>query len=302
MTASRKLAPSPANWPLRVGLLLVALTLLAAFLGPILAPHDPLERISALRVGTAWVGPPYPFGSPGFLLGSDAAGRDLFSRLLWGVRPTLMLVAIVALVRLGLGLLIGLMAGWQRGVAGRLLDGTITGASAAPVLVVALAAIAFVGIQRGLVAFIVGLCLTGWAETARQVESRTRSVRAEPYIDAARSLGASESRLLFYHTLRHILPLLGMLLAVEVSSVLMAMAGLGFLGYYIGGGVWVTVDDFVARNAAGLPELGQMLATSLEQILRPWPMVVVGGAVVTMILGFSLIGEGLRRQRFEKLL
>lgn len=296
MTASRRMAPSPANWPLRIGLLLVALTLLAAFLGPLLALHDPLERISALRVGTAWIGPPYPLGTPGFLLGSDAAGRDLFSRLLWAIRPTLMMVAMVASVRLGLGLLIGLMAGWLRGGVGRLMDGLITGASAAPVLVVALAAIAFVGIQRGLVAFIVGLCLTGWAETARQVESRTRSVRAEPYIDAARSLGASESRLLFYHTLRHILPLLGMLLAVEVSSVLMATAGLGFLGYYIGGGVWVTVDDFVARNAAGLPELGQMLATSLEQILHPWPMLVVGGVVVTMILGFSLTGEGLRRR------
>ncbi|MBP8125649.1 MAG: hypothetical protein KAZ26_23580, partial [Caldilineaceae bacterium] len=95
MTASRRMAPSPANWPLRVGLFLVALTLLAAFLGPLLALHDPLERISALRVGTAWIGPPYPLGTPGFLLGSDAAGRDLFSRLLWAIRPTLMMVAMV---------------------------------------------------------------------------------------------------------------------------------------------------------------------------------------------------------------
>jgi ABC-type dipeptide/oligopeptide/nickel transport system permease subunit len=285
-----------ANWPLRVGLLLVAITILAAILGPHLAPHDPLERVSALQVGERWIGPPYPAATPGFPLGSDAAGRDLFSRLLWAVRPTLLLVAIVASVRLGIGLIIGLLAGWLRGAPGRLLDGLITGASAAPVLVVALAAIAFVGVQRGLVAFLFGLCLTGWAETARQVETRTRDVRVQNYIDAARSLGASEGRLLFNHTLRHILPLLGMLLAVEVSSVLMVTAGLGFLGYYIGGGVWVTVDDFVARSAAGMPELGQMLATSLEQILRPWPAVVVGSVVVSMILGFSLTGEGLRRR------
>ena len=163
-------------------------------------------------------------------------------------------------------------------------------------LVIALATIAFVGIQRGLLAFLLGLSLTGWAETARYVETQTRVIRQQPFMEAARGMGAPPTHLVVYHILRHLLPLTAMLLAIEISSTLMTTAALGFLGYYIGGGAWLAVEDFVARNTAGIPELGQMLATAIEQILDPWPMVVVGSVVVLIIFGFSLLGEGLRRQ------
>ena len=109
-------------------------------------------------------------------------------------------------------------------------------------------------------------------------------------------MGAPPAHQVIYHILRHLLPLTAMLLAIEISSTLMTTAALGFLGYYIGGGAWLAVEDFVARNTAGIPELGQMLATAIEQILDPWPMVVVGGVVVVIIFGFSLLGEGLRRR------
>ncbi len=296
LPAARRVHRPPANWPLAVGALLVLLTLAAAVFGPALAPQDPLARTSVIQVGDSWVGPPYPLGTPGFLLGSDSAGRDLFSRLLWAVRPTMIMVTLIAFVRLLIGLAVGLAAGWSRGPLGRWLDHATGLALAAPVLIVALATIAFIGIQRGLIAFVVGLSLTGWADTARYVEAQTRATRSQAYIEAAYSVGASDRRILFNHVLRQVLPLAGMLFAFEVSSVLMVTAGLGFLGYYIGGGVWIIVSDFAAVSAAGAPELGQMLATSLEQILRPWVMVLVGLVVITIILGFTLLGEGLRRR------
>jgi peptide/nickel transport system permease protein len=293
---ARRTPRTARNWPLDAGALLVTLILIVAIAGPWLAPQDPMARTSALNVEGQWVGPPFPAFSSGFLLGSDAAGRDLFSRLLWGIRPTLAMVAIIAGVRLLLGLIIGVAAGYGSGWGHRVASAGIRLALTLPVLVVALATIAFVGIQSGLFAFLLGLSLTGWAETARYVETQTRVIKQQPYMEAAAAMGAPRIHLVLYHVLRHLLPLTTMLLALEVSGTLMTTAALGFLGYYIGGGAWLTVEDFVAANTAGMPELGQMLATSLEQLLNPWPMVVVGGAVVVIIFGFSLLGEGLRRQ------
>ncbi|MCO5214299.1 MAG: PQQ-binding-like beta-propeller repeat protein [Caldilinea sp.] len=291
--------PQPSrrrNWPLILGGWIVAGVVLVAIAGPWLAPHDPLARTAAVQMGDRWVGPPYPPLTAGFLLGSDQAGRDLFSRLLWAVQPTLLLVIVIALVRLVVGMAVGLLAGYAGGTFQRIVDGLIRVALLFPVLVVALAVIAFVGIQRGLLAFILGLSLTGWAETARYVETQARTIKRELYVESARSMGAGDAHLLVYHVLRHVLPLGAMLLAFEVSGTLMATASLGFLGYYIGGGAWITVEDWVARRAAGVPELGQMLATSFEVLLRPWPMVVTGGVVMLIVLGVTLLGEGLRRQ------
>ena len=274
----------------------MALVVVIAVAGPWLAPQDPMARTSVLNIDGKWVGPPFPAFSNGFLLGSDRAGRDIFSRLLWAVRPTLSLVIIIAAVRLLLGLGIGLAAGYGTGWGQRAASVATRLALAVPVLVVALATIAFVGIQRGLLAFLLGLSLTGWAETARYVETQTRVIRQQPFMEAARSMGAPSAHQVIYHILRHLLPLTAMLLAIEISSTLMTTAALGFLGYYIGGGAWLTVEDFVARSTAGIPELGQMLAAAIEQILDPWPMIVVGGFVVVIIFGFSLLGEGLRRR------
>ncbi|GAB4401626.1 MAG: hypothetical protein OHK0052_25090 [Anaerolineales bacterium] len=286
------------NLQLTLGAAISLLFVLAAFVGPQIAPRDPLEEHLILRVEDGWVIPPFPaFTVPGYPLGGDVFGRDLYSRLLWAIRPTLILVSIVAGLRLLLGLFIGLLAGWYSAPhpIGRILDMLINFALSIPVLLVALGAIAIVGPEMGLSAFIFGLCLTGWVETAQQVREQTRILRTQAYIEAARALGASARSILLGHILRQLLPLLLILLAFEISSALMTTAGLGFLGYYIGGDVWVDVSDFVARRMSGTPELGQMLATSWTNLTQPWPMVAVGTVVFFAIFGFNLLGEGLRQ-------
>ena len=163
-----------------------------AIAGPALAPHHPLKERTIIQVGTGWETAPLPaFTVPGFPLGSDFRGRDLLSRLLWAVRPTMTLVAIVTLVRLVLGITIGVTSGWSNGRAGRLLDAAISGALSVPLLMVALGAIAAVGIEIGLLAFVVGLSVTGWAETAKIVREQTRLVKGQQYVEAARALGQS---------------------------------------------------------------------------------------------------------------
>lgn len=284
------------NWPLDVGLVLVLLVGIAALLGPSLSPRDPLATNTVARVGDQWIPPPYPpFTVPGFPLGSDTFGRDLLSRLLWGIRPTMLLVTIVALLRLLMGVVVGMAAGWSTGRTGRVLEGVISAALAVPAIIVSLAVITAVGIQRGLLAFVLGLTATGWADTARLVSEQTRALREQPYAAAARAMGASGIEIAVRHVLRQVAPLLGMLLAFEAGSTLMVIAGLGFLGYYLGGAFWIETTDFAARAVSGLPELGQMLANSW-QIFKPWATVAAGTVVFAAILGFNLVGEGLRRR------
>ncbi len=283
-----------ANWTLVAGGLLALWVIAVAAVGPRLAPQDPLEEHVILQLEDGWQTTPFPVGSPGFWLGSDEVGRDLLSRLLWAVRPTMVMVGTVASVRLVLGLLIGLASGWSRGRLGRTLDAAISGALSVPVLIVALGAIAAVGVEMGLLSFIIALSITGWAETAQIVREQTRLIRDQTYIEAARALGQSDLRILSRHVLRQVMPLAWMLFAFEVSSTLMLTAGLGFLGYYIGGDRWVEVADFVARRLSGMPELGQMLATTQVRFDQPWPVFITGSAVFIIVLSFNLLGEGLR--------
>ncbi len=284
-----------ANWPLIAGLVLVTITAIIAIMGPSIAPKDPIEEHNITMIDGQWYIPPFDIGTPGYPLGSDIFGRDLYSRLLWGIRPTMIMVVIVALVRLVLGVIIGLSAGWFNGKTGRFLNGLIQVALALPVLLVALGAIAIVGVELGIWAFIIGLSLTGWVDTALQVREQTRIVKGQVYVEAANAIGTSNQQILSHHILKQITPMLLMLFAFEISSTLMLSAGLGFLGYYIGGDVWVDVEDFVARRISGNPELGQMLATSWVTLTKPWAMVAVGTTLFLTVLGFNLTGEGLRQ-------
>jgi peptide/nickel transport system permease protein len=287
---------SPLNWSLIVGGILVLAIFLLAIMGPNLAPRDPLETTVILQVDEGYLRPPYPLFSPGFPLGSDGEGRDLLSRLLWGIRPTMILVLIVALVRLVVGTLIGLIAGWSTRWPGRMSDTAIAAAISIPVIIVALGGIAAVGVDLGIWAFIIALTLTGWVETARVVREQTHIIREQIYIEAAHALGGSNVSILSRHVLHHMLSLLWMLFAFEISSTLMLVAGLGFLGYYIGGDIWVQVTDATAAAISGMPEMGQMLATVETSVTQPWALIIIGACIFVIILGFNLLGEGLRKR------
>lgn len=291
--------PRPhVNWSLLLGSLIVLLVLGVAIWGPRVAPRDPLEENSVIRVGGEWMRAPFgPFAVPGFPLGTDDLGRDLLSRLLWAVRPTMIIVTVAALARMALGTLAGVAAGWSVGRVGRGLDALIGSALAVPIFFVALAVIALLQTRWGTWAFVLGLTLTGWAETARLVRERTRIVKTQTFIEAARAVGGSDVGIVARHVLRQIAPLLWVLFSFEVSSVLLTIAGLGFIGYFVGGQVWIMVTDFVARRETGYPDLGQMLQKDYGELLTgPVETFAAGGTVFLIVLGFNLLGEGLRQQ------
>ncbi len=289
------------NWALLVGAVLVALMVLIAVFGPSLAPQDPMKENFTLAVDGNIRTPPYPpFKIEGYPLGTDRWGRDLWSRILWGVRPTMIMVTGVAAFRLVVGIVIGLLIGWAEGRKARWLDSFLSSLLSIPILIVAMIGIYAVGVDRGLWAFIFGLGLTGWAETARMVSEQTRLVKRQTFIEAARALGAGENLILVNHILRQIMSLVWILLAFEISSTLLVSASLGFLGIYIGGGVWIEVFDFQAVNVEGLPELGQMLASALVRITDPSALLIVGSFIFMGVLGFNLLGEGMRTELTRK--
>lgn len=287
------------NWPLYGGLFLFAVIVLLAWLGPGLAPRDPIKPTYIIQdPGTGeFIKPPFPaFTVAGFPLGTDALGRDTLSQLLWAIRPTLILVVVVGAMRLVLGIGLGLLAGWSTRWPGQLATALTSAAIATPVLFMALCAIAALGAALGVWAFIIGLAINGWAESARLIAEQTRLIRGQPYVESARAMGAAGASIVGRHVLPHVMPLTWILLAFEISSTVMTTAGLGFLGYFIYS-IWVPDGDWSAVRGTGRPELAQMLASGATLILRqPWLVIVAGLAVAMIVLAFNLLGEGLRRE------
>ena len=296
-TTPRRLRLRSLNWPLFLGIILVALIAYIAVEGPALAPHDPLEQNAIFNHDDEWF--PAPLRAlevPGYPLGTDQFGRDLLSQLLWALRPTMIMVSVVAVARLLGGMTLGLAAGWLEGRSARILDSLITSALSIPILLIALGVIALVGGDAGLPVFVFGLALTGWADTARLVREQTRQIKHQLYVEAAHSIGSSQIQILGRHVLRQVMPMAWMLFAFEISATLLVTAGLGFLGYYIGGDTFILTSDTSVSRVSGLPEIGQMLATSWISLTEPWGLIASGGVVLAIVLGFNMLGEGLKRQ------
>jgi len=286
-----------SRWPLWIGSLLVLTFVAIAIIGPWVAPQDPTRYNYVLSVGGQYLRPPFPaFASPEFPLGSDQFGRDLFSQLLWAVRPTLLLVLSITAVRLLLGLLMGVLAGWWPST---LTQGVLRLASVFPVLLVALFVLAALSQPLGGAAFFVGLALTGWSDSARIVREQTALIRQQAFIEAAYATGLGTRGVWLRHVLRQLMPTLQILMPLEASSVLLLLATLAVLGYFVGGDNWIMVGDFTAARTSGAPELGQMLALAVQQRSATGgltQMLLTGGVVALFSAGLNVLGEGLRQE------
>jgi peptide/nickel transport system permease protein len=281
------------NWTLWIGAVLVAVVVVVMLFGPLLAPADPMQENYIVQFGDRFRPPPFPPGTEGYPLGSDEWGRDILSRLLWAVRPTMTMVLVAAALRLSLGIFIGLVSGWSNGRLGRLMDTGISAALAIPVFFIALCLIAAFASRWGIWAFVLGLAVTGWAEAARLVYQQTHLIKSQPFVEATRALGGSGGQIILSHVIPHIMPLMWIQLAFEVSTTLLTAAALGFVGYYVNA-IWIPISDFVGLRTSGTPELGQMLGVAVGQ--HPWTAVFAGSAVFFIVLAFNLFGEGLRIQ------
>lgn len=298
---------SSRNYPLWIGAVLTGFFVFIAIIGPRLAPIDPMEVFSdVIMVGdkvyipTRLPVPPLTLDQ--FLLGTDNAGRDLYSRLLWAIRPTLLLCFIIASLRILLGVVLGLVAGWFGGLATRVIE-TLTEISlAVPILLFALAVIAFIG-NRELPTFMLALVATGWANTAVFVKNSTLLIKQSPYIEGAKAVGVRPYGILRGYVLPQLWPALPALIAFELAATLLVIAELGFLGMFIGEAFVRMSEDpnssglIAVGLTAGFPELAQMLSDFWNKmLLNPWEVAFIGITIFLNIFAFNMFGEGLRRQ------
>ncbi|MDU6387478.1 MULTISPECIES: ABC transporter permease [Pantoea] len=254
---------------LTIGLTLVAILVLTALFAPLLAPVDPnLQTISARLL------PP----SAQHWFGTDGFGRDLLSRVIYGARPTLLLVSLILVLTIPVGLLVGITAGYVGGWTERVLMRITDIFLSLPNLVIALALVAMLG--PGLMNGALALALTSWPPFARQARAETLALRRSDYLAAARMQGITGLRLMFGHILPLCLPTAVVRAALSLGGIILSAAGLGFLG--------MGVQPPTA-------EWGSMVAEGSKVIFDQWWVAAAPGAAILFAsLAFNLTGDGLR--------
>ncbi len=294
----RRHARLDLNTPLLFGALIVLALFAVVLFGPLWAPENPYlaGQRSSLNIAGQFTTPPFP-PMPGLPLGTDQWGRDILSMLLYGTRNTLVACLFIAMARVVLGSALGMIAAWNEGrLLDRLVMSLVEWSTALPALLTGMILISALGIQRGIGVFIVALCLVGWAEIAQYIRSEFMLVRRKPFIEGARAVGLDGLSMAVRHILPNILPSLVIIAVLEMGAVLMILGELGFIGVFIGGGTWVQVGDTAVANIPDIPEWGAMMAGA-RQFARAntWMVFYPALAFFLAVLGFNLLGEGLRR-------
>jgi peptide/nickel transport system permease protein len=252
-----------------IGLAIVVLLLLVAAFAPLIAPFDPVAQALDRRL--------LPPSSANWF-GTDALGRDIFSRIVHGARVTLVIVLLVVVTVGPIGLLIGCAAGYLGGWVDTVLMRITDVFLAFPRLVLALAFVAALG--PGLENAVIAIAFTAWPPYARVARAETLVIRKADYIAAIRLQGASQARIVWRHIVPMCMPSLIVRTTLDMAGIILTAAGLGFLGL---------------GAQPPIPEWGAMISAGREQIFDQWWVATFPGlAICVVALGFNLLGDGLR--------
>ncbi len=261
-----------------LGLVIILLFVLAAIFAPVIAPYGPLERVGGLSKNPA--GP-----SQQFWFGLDEQGRDLFSRIVYGTRLSLVIGVVSVAVGLISGLLLGSVAGYFGGrvdaVIMRLMDVLL----AFPGFLLAVGLVTVLG--QGLVQIMIAVGIVNIPIFARLLRGSILGIRESDYVLAARSLGAPGPRLLVRHILPNAIAPVIVQATLAMATAIIDVAGLSFVG--------------LGPQNPSLPEWGKMLADNANRLSRFHLVFFPGLAIVVSVLGINLIGDGLREAIDPKL-
>ncbi len=252
-----------------VGAVLVLVVAVAALLAGHLAPYDPIALdIEALLT---------PPGAK-HLFGTDELGRDIFSRVIYGTRFALLIGVAVVLIEAVIGIVLGACAAYFGGWSDTLLMRLVDIMLAIPTLVLALAIAGVLG--GGLGNMILAIGITGWREFARLIRGQVLVIRTSTYVEAARAVGAGDARILGRHILPNALGTVVVYTTLEMPAALLWAASLSFLGL----GAQPPTPEWGAMVAEGRGFVGQAW----------WVSTFPGLAIMTTVLGFNFLGDGLR--------
>jgi peptide/nickel transport system permease protein len=251
------------------GAVIVVIFAIIAIIGPFFAPHGETEQFSAFRLK----GP-----SSDFLFGNDEFGRDIFSRLIYGSRISFQVGVIAVGISAAIGILIGIVAGyiggWVDGVLSLLMDVLY----AFPTILLAIAIMAMLG--NSLTNVMIAIGVVNAPTFMRVVRGSVLSVRHMTYVEAAHSLGASVPRIMAKHVMPNIMAPLIVHASLNFAFAVLAEASLAYLGL---------------GNRPPSPSWGSMVSSSYGFLqLAPWAAIFPGVAIALTVLGFNLVGDGLR--------
>jgi peptide/nickel transport system permease protein len=256
------------------GLVVILAMVGAAVLAPVIAPYDPSEQFFD---GLTLEGAPIPPGGR-FLLGTDLLGRDLFSRLLYGARTSLIIGVVANGAAVILGTLLGVVAGYVQGWLGAAIMRFTDLMMAFPALLLAIALAAIFTPSLWIVAMVIAL--VNWVQIARVVYTETTGLAAREYIEAARALGAGSGRILFLHILPHLVPTILVYATLGIATTVLLEATLSFLGIGV---------------RPPTPSWGGIIFESQSYFLSaPWLVFFPGLAIMLLALAFNLVGDALR--------
>jgi len=252
-----------------VGMAIVVFFILLAIFAPLLAPYGINDQNLSLRLQAP---------SKDHLFGTDDFGRDILSRVIYGARISLWVGFFSVLGSVIVGSLLGIVAGYY----GRLVDGVISRIFdimlAFPSILLAIGIVAVLGpsLQNALIA----IAVINIPNFGRLIRSRVLSIKQEEYIMAAKAIGMSDARILFHHILPNSMAPIIVQGTLAIATAIIEAAALGFLGL---------------GAQPPNPEWGTMLASSKEFLTQaPWTMIFPGLAIMLTVLGFNLMGDGLR--------
>ena len=265
-TLLRAFNANKASW---IGLAIVILVVGAAFFAPLLAPYDPLEQdvLDRLKPPTA-----------DHLLGTDYYGRDTLSRLLYGARVSLVISLSATMIAMAAGSAIGMLAGWRGerfdAVTMQVMDMLL----AFPSLILGLMLVAMLGPSTPNI--IAAIALTSLPTFARIARAPTIAMKGRDFVEACRSLGFSDTRILFGHILPNIFPEILVMGTLWLANAIRTEASLAFIGLGL---------------KPPTPTWGGMIREGFENILdSPWLAIMPGLAVLIVVFAVNLLGDGLR--------
>lgn len=261
----------------RIGIGIVGLVVLLAWLGPAVAPADPIGQHDVVATRFLSPGTTDPLGVF-HLLGTDRLGRDVWSRLVHGARVSLAVGALTMIVSLTIGIMVGLVAGTTGGAVATLLLGLTDFALGVPrvVLLLLLAALW----NPGALQVILVLGATGWMPIARLVHADTRAQLARPYVQGAVALGAGRTRIMLRHVLPHALTPILAAVTLGIGNAITLEAGLSFLGL----GVQPPAASW-----------GTLIASGRDTVVNaPWVGLAPGIALVLVVVGCTLLADAVQ--------
>jgi peptide/nickel transport system permease protein len=256
------------------GMVLIAIVVTGAVAAPWIAPFAPdQQNFDGLTIEGA---PMAPGGA--YMMGTDLLGRDLFSRILYGARTSLVIGVVANGMALLIGTLVGITAGYFRGWVGSVLMRFTDLMMAFPALLLAICLAAIFQPSLWIVALVIAL--VNWVQTARVIYTETTSLATRDFIAAERTLGAGTGRILFKHILPHLIPTIIVWGTLGISTTVLLEATLSFLG--------VGVQPPTASWGNIIFENQTYFQSA------PWLVFIPGAAIILLALAFNLVGDALR--------